>query len=468
MDFSDLTYWILFASGVASFLAVAGCFRLFRSNVPGSVHKSFLVLIGLSALGYASAETLFTFLFVSAAAYSSGALVRRMETPHARRIVLALAIPVLFLPLVWFKYRLFIAKNLGIDFTANLPLVLPVGISFYTFQAVGFLVDSARNRADFPSFVDFLCFESFVPQIVAGPIERRSGLLPQMRSFRFRWRTSDIAWGLRYIVLGLFFKLCLGDNLALCHPADSHGNVFALWLRNISFGLRIYFDFCGYGLSAYGLARCMGVRLTQNFAAPYSASDITEFWRRWHRSLTNWFRDYVYFPLGGSRTRCWAFNILFVFLLSGLWHGASWNFVLWGGANGVALVAHKFFSRRLGLRLPRPLARFLLLAFVFYAWMLFDRTSLPALLADHALLFSPRSYTTSSLRAFPGTFQDPFVLSCFLLPLAGLVLLAEGFCVRRGRNPYAILLSHPALCAEIFLIFQLDSGHANEFIYFAF
>ncbi len=468
MDFSNLRYWLLFAGGVAAFLAVAGCFRLFRRAVPGSVHKFFLVLIGVSALGYASAETLLAFLFVCAAAYSSGALVRRLENLRARRIVLACAIPVLLLPLVWFKYRLFIAANLGIELADALPLVLPVGISFYTFQAIGFLVDSARNRADFPSLLDFLCFESFVPQIVAGPIERRSGLLPQMRSFRFRWRTSDVAWGLRYVVLGLFFKLCLGDNLALCHPADPCGNVFALWLRNVSFGLRIYFDFCGYGLSAYGLARCMGVRLTQNFAAPYSSADITDFWRRWHRSLTNWFRDYVYFPLGGSRTRIWAFNLLFVFLLSGLWHGASWNFVLWGGANGLALVVHKHFSRRLGFRLPRPLARVFLLAFVFYVWMLFDTTDLFALRDFHVLLLTPSSYTLSALRELPGAFQDPFVLSCFLLPLACIVLLAEWLCVRRGRNPYALLLSLPALCAEIFLIFQLDSGHANEFIYFAF
>lgn len=468
MDFSDLRYWLLFAGGIAAILFVAGGFSLARKPVPGFVHKAFLVLIGLSALGYASGETLLVFLFVCLAAYSSGAVVRRLDASLSRRCFLAVAIPVLFLPLVWFKYRLFFAANLGLDVSTELPRALPVGISFYTFQAVGFVIDSARNRHDFPSFLDFLCFESFVPQIVAGPIERRARLLPQLRSFRFRWRTRDVSWGLRYIVLGLFFKLCLADNLALCHPADHGGNVFALWLRNVSFGLRIYFDFCGYGLAAFGLGRCMGVRLSQNFAAPYSAADITDFWRRWHRSLTFWFRDYVYFPLGGSRTPRWAANLLFVFLLSGLWHGASWNFVLWGGANGVALVVHKFFSRRFGLRMPRPISRFLLLSFVFYAWMLFDRTDLPALLSDHAILLSSASYTKAALRAFPAAFQDPLVLSCLFLPLSILVLFAEWSSVRRGRNPYAALLSLPALCAEIFLIFQLDSGHANEFLYFAF
>ena len=425
-------------------------------------------MIGLSALGYSSLETLLAFLFVCCATYAFAVAVKTMASARTRHFFLLFAIPILLLPLVWFKYRLFIAANLGFNLSASLPIVLPVGISFYTFQAVGFLVDSARDKETIPAFIDFLCFESFVPQIVAGPIERKSSLLPQMRSFRFRWNLVDVSWGIRYIVLGLFFKLCLGDNLALCHPDSPHGNVFALWLRNVSFGLRIYFDFCGYGLSAYGLARALGVRLTQNFASPYSAADITNFWRRWHRSLTNWFRDYVYFPLGGGRSRFWAMNLLVVFLLSGLWHGASWNFVLWGGANGIALLVHKYFSRRLGLRLPRFLARPFLLLFVFYAWMLFDVTDLGTLVADHALLFSPAAYTKAAFLAFPHTFQDPFVLSCFLLPLAAFVVFCEWLCVRRKRNPYAILLSVPALCVEIFLLFQLDSGHANEFIYFAF
>lgn len=468
MDFSNLQYWLLFAGGIAAFLAAAGVFRLLRRETPGAAHKAFLVLIGLSALGYASLETLLAFLFVCLAAYAFAAALRRAPSPPFRRALLWVGTIVLLLPLAWFKYRRFIAANLGLELAGDLPLVLPVGISFYTFQAVGFLADSSRSSAPLPSFLDFLCFESFVPQIVAGPIERMSTLLPQMRSFRFRWRLADVSWGVRYIVLGLFFKLCLGDNLALCHPADPRGNVFALWLRNVSFGLRIYFDFCGYGLSAYGLARCLGVRLTQNFASPYSAADVTDFWRRWHRSLTNWFRDYVYFPLGGGRTRLWAANLLFVFLLSGLWHGASWNFVLWGGANGLALVVHKLFSRRLGLRLPRAIARPLLLVFVFYAWMFFDTTDLSALRGFHALLLTPSAYSLSAFRAFPGAFQEPFVLSCFLLPLAALVVLSEWLCVRRRRNPYALLLSLPALCAEIFLLFQLDSGHANEFIYFAF
>ena len=469
MDFSNLQYWLLFAGGILAFLITAGVYRLFHRHIPGSVHKSFLVLISLGLLGYASSETLFVFLFVSVTAYVFGiALVRLSLVSRIRRPLFWFSVVVLFLPLFWFKYRHFIANNLGIAVGEMPSMVLPVGISFYTFQAVGFLADFARGRTGFPSLLDFLCFESFFPQVVAGPIERKQSLLPQMQTFRFRWKLSDVSWGLRYVVLGLFFKLCLGDNLALCHPADPQGNVFALWLCNIAFGLRIYFDFCGYGLSAYGLARCMGVRLTQNFTSPYTAADITEFWRRWHRSLTNWFRDYVYFPLGGGRTRLWAVNLLVVFLLSGFWHGAAGNFALWGGANGLALVVHKFFSRRLGLRLPGFLSRPLLLAFVFYSWMLFDVTDLSALASDHVLLLTFGNYTKTALFAFPALFQDQFVISCFLLPLAGLVVFCEWLCIRRKRNPYALLLSVPALCAEIFLLFQLDSGHANEFIYFAF
>lgn len=467
MDFSNSEYWLLAAAGIAGFLVVAGTLRLVRVKATPGVHKAFLVLIGLSALGYASLESLSVFMSVCFLAYGAGAAIVRTEPCRCRRIV-SFAVPVLFLPLSWFKYRYFIAGALGIQGIEPIPTAIPVGISFYTFQAVGFVVDTARNRSDFPSFLDFLCFESFVPQIVAGPIERKGSLLPQMRSFRFRWSVANIEWGLRYIVLGLFFKLCLGDNLALCHAPDPKDNVFALWANNVAFGLRIYFDFCGYGLSAYGCARCLGVRLTQNFAAPYSADNITDFWRRWHRSLTNWFRDYVYFPLGGGRTRFWALNLLSVFLLSGLWHGASWNFVLWGGANGIALVVHKWFSRKAGLKMPAALARMATLLFVFYSWMLFDVTDLGRLAECHELLLNPASYTVSAFLAFPKSFEVPFVHSFFLIPLAGMVLVCEWLCARRGRNPYAMLLSVPALCAEIFLTFQLNSGHANEFIYFAF
>lgn len=467
MDFSNLEYWLVAGAGIAGFLATAAIARLAGLRTGNRIHKVFLVLIGFSALGYASAETLAVFLSVCIAAYAAARIAAKSGRRESR-IVTAIAVPVLFIPLAWFKYRNFAMSAFGFGNAVPIYAAIPVGISFYTFQAVGFVIDSARGRGGIPSFLDFLCFESFAPQIVAGPIERGGALLPQMKAFKFRWRTVDVSWGLRYVVLGLFFKLCLGDNLALCHSPDPKGNVFALWLDNVVFGLRIYFDFCGYGLSAYGCARCLGVKLTQNFASPYSAADITDFWRRWHKSLTNWFRDYVYFPLGGGRTKHWALNILAVFALSGLWHGASWNFVLWGFANGVALVIHKCFSRKLGLRMPRPVARLVTLAFVFYSWMLFDVTDLGQLADCHRLLFDPANYSKAAFLAFPGTFETHFVLSAFLLPLCAAVIFCERVCTRRKRNPYAMLLSLPALCAEIFLTFQLNSGIANEFIYFAF
>ena len=466
MDFSDIRYWFVLAGWITAF-AVFG--RICGHPVGAMPHKAVLIAIGLSALLLASPESLFVFLVVCSLSWFAARHLARRPVGPSRARSLAVFVPLILFPLLYFKYRFFILSQIGIPCPRS-PLSgsLPIGISFYTFQAIGFVVDTARRSGPFPSFVDFLCFESFVPQIVAGPIERKSCLLPQIRSFRFKWNASDVEWGVRYIVLGLFFKLCLGDNLALCHPRSANGNVFALWLANVSFGLRIYFDFCGYGLAAFGLSRCLGVRLTQNFAAPYSATNITDFWRRWHRSLTNWFRDYLYFPLGGGRTSFWALNLLVVFLLSGLWHGASWNFVLWGGVNGLALIVHKWSRKHVALKLPRFVARILLLVFVFYSWMFFDVRDGAALVADHALLFDPRAYSKEALSAFFLLFRDCAVVSCFMIPLSATVVFLESLCVRGGRNPYGMLLSIPALCIEVFLIFLLSSGHANEFIYFAF
>ena len=468
MDFADLRYWLATGAVVLTFLALSAAFRLAGRRVSGRVDKAFLVLAGLLALGLAGAETLAVFLAESVSAYGFAALAARAGGRRPRRAVCFAAVAVLLAPLAYFKYRGFVLGIFGCGAPPRLPAAVPVGICFYTFQAIAFVVDTARGGAALPPFLDYMSFAAFFPQIVAGPIERRGALLPQMRRFRFRWRTSDVEWGLRYVVLGLFFKLCLGDNLALCHCGDPGGNVFALWLDNVSFGLRIYFDFCGYGLSAYGVARCAGIRLTQNFASPYSACDITDFWRRWHRSLTNWFRDYVYFPLGGNRTKAWAVNLVAVFALSGLWHGASWNFVLWGLANGIAIAVHKFFSKTLGLRMPAVPAKILLLVFVFYAWMLFDAGDAGSLAARHALLLDPAGYSAAAAAALPRLFTAQFVPAFFLLPLSALVVASETVCVRRKRNPYAMLLSLPALCAEILLTFLLSSGHANEFMYFAF
>lgn len=254
-----------------------------------------------------------------------------------------------------FKYFNFFADNFAAVFTAmgwrvdavTLRLVLPVGISFYTFQAVAYVVDVRRRTVEAcRNVIDYLAFLCFFPQLVAGPIERATSLLPQMRTRR----TFDSALavdGLRQMLWGFVKKVVVADSCGVIVDQVWHNPAAAgmpqLWLASLLFAMQIYADFSGYSDIAIGCGKLFGIRLRRNFDTPFFATNMARLWRRWHMSLMEWFRDYVYIPLGGSRhgqiRR--AVNILIVFLLSGLWHGAAWTFVLWGLFNGVLVLLSK-------------------------------------------------------------------------------------------------------------------------------
>lgn len=228
-------------------------------------------------------------------------------------------------------------------YVPTFTLLLPVGISFYTFQAVSYIIDIYRNNLKPErSLATYALFVSFFPQLVAGPIERAGNLLPQFH-VRHRFSFELMRSGLVMMLWGYFMKLCIAEPVAsyvdaVYNNVDMHSGS-SVWLATFFFTFQIFCDFGGYSLIAIGTARCMGFTLMQNFNQPYLASSIQEFWRRWHISLTTWFTDYVYKPLGGSRcsTAKHQSNLLATFLLSGLWHGANWTFVIWGGYNGILL-----------------------------------------------------------------------------------------------------------------------------------
>ena len=227
----------------------------------------------------------------------------------------------------------------------TLEIILPVGISFYTFQTLSYTIDIYRERLrPTRNLVDYLAFVSFFPQLVAGPIERASRLLPQFQQSR-QWDREALGEGLRQMLWGLFKKVVIADTLAgpvaaaFASPETMDGP--RLMVATVLFAYQIYCDFSGYSDIAIGTARLFGISLMRNFAYPYFAQSIVEFWQRWHISLSTWFRDYVYIPLGGSRgtkKQTWR-NAIVTFLVSGLWHGAAWRFVAWGGLHGVSLVA---------------------------------------------------------------------------------------------------------------------------------
>ena len=275
----------------------------------------------------------------------------------SRRIVLACGLIINFGILFVFKYFNFFAETIAkVTGSAglHLDLLLPVGISFYTFQAVGYLIDVYRGDEPEKNIFRYALFVSFFPQLVAGPIERSGNLLKQIRELDKRplMNLDDFRKGAFIMLYGYFMKMVIADRAAMLvdtvYDVENYSQYkgFAVLLAAVLFSVQIYCDFAGYTYIAIGAARIMGFKLRENFNTPYLARGIRDFWDRWHISLTGWFRDYLYFPLGGSRkgrTRKYI-NILIIFLVSGLWHGASWHFVFWGFLNGILRVIEEIVS----------------------------------------------------------------------------------------------------------------------------
>ncbi|MAW65971.1 MAG: membrane-bound O-acyltransferase family protein, partial [Flavobacteriales bacterium] len=262
--------------------------------------------------------------------------------------------------LFYFKYCNFFLESFvatfalfGNNFTVNrLDVILPVGISFYTFQTLSYIIDIYRKKIKpTQSLLEFGAFVSFFPQLVAGPIERASNLLPQFKEEKkFRYYENGIS-GVKQILWGVFKKIVIADNCAeIVNEIFSNYDLLSGWVilyGAILFSFQIYGDFSGYSDIAIGTAKLFGFRLMQNFNFPYFSRDIAEFWRRWHISLSTWFRDYLYIPLGGSRVNTFkkVRNIFIIFVVSGIWHGANWTFVFWGAINAVLFLLLLFFKK---------------------------------------------------------------------------------------------------------------------------
>ncbi|MDQ6630641.1 MAG: MBOAT family protein [Verrucomicrobiota bacterium] len=466
MNFAELRFWEYLLSGLALLL---GLRFIFARIVPTRLElfdKVGLLSLGLFLLLCVSWVTFAIFLAVAIGTYVGLYWIQKYHAEHARKYLLVL-IPIQLAPLFYYKYAHFIGNIvLGVHLDTLRNLVIPVGISFYTFQKVAFVVDTLVFRHPRPGFLNYMNFAGFFPQIVAGPIERRADLLPQMESFRFRWLPNEINEGITWMAVGFFFKCCLADNLANYFSRGLASNPYFVWMTNLLFGLRIYYDFAGYSLIAVGIARCFGIRLTLNFLSPYCSTSIGEFWRRWHITLSQWFRDYLYVPLGGSRVRYWALNVALVFLVSGIWHGAGWNFLLWGALHGGFLIINRLLGR---LTLPNVLGWLGTMIASFYAWLCFYEVNTTALLAKMKLLLTPGAYRRQALmealRAW-GTGDQMVVGGLLLLTIA--TLIVEWLSVRRKNEPYYYLRRRWMPAVLIVLTIMLAPGKNNGFIYFAF
>lgn len=308
--------------------------------------------------GFWDYRFLFLMFFSTSLDYFIGKRIYNSNNKAARKRLLIFSLVVNLTLLGVFKYYNFFIESFvdafnffGYGFSPkSLNLILPVGISFYTFQTLSYTIDVYKNKIKpVGRFIDFVSFVSFFPQLVAGPIERASNLMPQFEKRRFFNQTLAVD-GLRQALWGLFKKLVIADN---CAPFvndifDNHTDMepMVLVLGAILFAFQIYGDFSGYSDIAIGISKLFGINLMQNFSFPYFSRDIAEFWRRWHISLSSWFRDYLYIPIGGSKgnNTVKIRNVLIIFLISGLWHGANWTFVLWGALNAIYFIPYMLLN----------------------------------------------------------------------------------------------------------------------------
>ena len=357
-----------------------------------------LWLLVTSYLFYAAWDPVFIVLVWLSTIVDWGAakLIVAAPTKRKKRALLVASVVVNIGVLAYFKYGGFILENVvtalqaaGIDYQPAAPdIVLPIGISFYTFHTLSYTLDVYLERTKpWPSFLDFALYVTFFPALVAGPILRASQFLPQCAAPR-RTTRPQLAWGMALLVLGLFEKTCLADTV-FAPVADelfaTSGHVGAgdAWLGTLAFAGQIFCDFAGYSTCAVGIALCLGFSLPDNFRFPYAAIGFSDFWTRWHISLSAWLRDYLYIPLGGNRvgpSRTYV-NLMLTMLIGGLWHGASWTFVVWGGLHGAYLVGERVVRRVLpeGAWRERGSAQLLGAAITFVlvcvAWVFFRATS---------------------------------------------------------------------------------------------
>jgi len=372
---------MLFASPTFLFFFLPACLAVYFA-VPGIRAKN-AVLILASLAFYAWGEPRFVPLIVAMAIFNyAAALAIDARQGRSRSAALAVAAAANLAALAVFKYADFVVRTAdallapaGVSFEEpHIPL--PLGISFFTFHCLSYLIDTFRRR--FPAnrrLSEVALYIALFPQLIAGPIVRYKTIARRLRVRRHSLGLASA--GLRIFVIGLAQKLLLADPLAplanACFDRTAAPNLLEAWAGTLAYTLQIYFDFAGYSTMAIGLGLVFGFRLPRNFRTPYASRSITEFWRRWHMSLSSWFRDYLYIPLGGNRfgpLKTYR-NLVTVFLLCGLWHGASWTFVLWGAWHGAFLVVERMGLGRMLRRLPAPAAWAYAILAVMFGWVLF-------------------------------------------------------------------------------------------------
>ncbi len=387
---------------------------------PWKLKNAVLLLFSLVFYGWGEPKLLFLMMFTITLFFLCGLAIGKAQTPKGKKVWLNLSIVISLSLLGLFKYADFFIGSINSLTGLSIPflrLALPVGISFYTFQCLSYTIDVYRgNVPPQKNFISFGAYVTLFPQLIAGPIVRYVDVVRELDSRKTTW--EDFSLGLRRFLMGLSKKIILADNFALLMKLfreSSEPSVLFYWMYAIAFTLNIYFDFSGYSDMAIGLGKLFGFHFIENFNYPYLSKSVTEFWRRWHMSLGSWFRDYVYIPMGGNRVSKsrWVFNILTVWMLTGLWHGAAWNFVLWGLLFAVMLLLEKWVPAL--QKLPDFLRHGYVLLTVCLSFVLFNADTITQAGQDISALFGFAGLplitpaTVYYLRSFAPLFLAGFV-----------------------------------------------------------
>ena len=439
--------------------------------VPGKWKNGVLLLSSLIFYGWGEPKLLFLMVFTIALFYVCGLAIGRAEGQEQKKFWLTVSIVISVALLGLFKYADFFIGSVNSVTGLSLPflkLALPVGISFYTFQCLSYTIDVYRGTVPpQKNPVSFGAYVALFPQLIAGPIVRYVDVARELEHRTYSW--ENMALGLRRFLVGLGKKVILADNFALLMKLfreSGEKSVLFYWMYAIAFALNIYFDFSGYSDMAIGLGRIFGFHFIENFNYPYLSKSVTEFWRRWHMSLGSWFRDYVYIPMGGNRVSRgrWVFNILTVWMLTGLWHGAAWNFVLWGLLFAALLLTEKWVPAL--QKLPGFLRHGYTLLAVVLSFVLFNAESISQAAGDFAGLFG---FGGLPLVSAPALYYLRSYGVLFFIGFLGATPVVRDAAARISRTKVGLVLESVAMLLLLLVCTAyLVDGSFSPFLYFRF
>lgn len=452
------------------------CVVILYFSVPKRLKNSVLLLSSLFFYGWGEPKYLVFMLVSITQGYIFGILIEKYRSRKRSKVFLIASVLFSLLLLGYCKYADFFITNFNALTGMSVPLLkiaLPIGISFYTFQIISYTADVYRG--DVPAqknYIDLAAYIAMFPQLIAGPIVRYSDIAAQLRN-----RTHSIsgtALGIRRFIIGLSKKILIANilgELVAVFKASDESSVMYYWLYAAAYMLHIYFDFSGYSDMAIGLGQVFGFRFMENFDYPYVSGSITEFWRRWHMSLGSWFRDYLYIPLGGNRVSKprWLFNIFVVWMATGLWHGAAWNFVIWGVMFAVLLMIEKLWLLKY-LKKLKAVNHIYVLLLVMISFVIFDSAGIKEAFSCITAMFGMKHIP---LVSFESVYYLRSYLVVLIIAAIGATPLPKKLACAAEKNKYAgtaLSIAEPVLLIMLLTVctaFLID-GSFNPFLYFRF